>query len=100
MIADVHRPDQQVEPAALGNHLNATVDHVGELQALVLVGEEALAGLGPGNPPDDDADDLLEPGAQRAGRAVGRETQLGHRLHDPRPGFLARVALPVQHPGD
>ena len=80
MVADVHGPDQQVEPVPLRHHLDAAVDHVGELQALVLVGEEALAGLAPGNAPDGNADDFLEPGAQRAGGAVRREAQLGHRL--------------------
>ena len=38
-------------------------------------------------PPDDDADDLLEPDAQRPGRAVGHEAELGDGLQHPVPGL-------------
>src|SRR6185437_6043184 len=57
----------------LGDYLDAPVDHVGELQALVLVRQEALADLGGRRPPDDHADDLLQPGGQGTGRAVRGE---------------------------
>ena len=52
-------------------------------------GEDALADLGRRRPPDDHADDLLQPGAQRPGRAVRGEAELGDGLQDPLPGLLA-----------
>ena len=99
MLADAHGPDQQVEAVPLSHDLDPAVDHVGELQALILVGEDPVAGEDQG-PPDGHPHDFLEPGAQRSRRAVRREAKLGDRLENSFPGFLARVALSVQHPGD
>jgi hypothetical protein len=82
---------------ALGDQLHATVDHVGELQVLVLVGEDALGGRQL-RAPDDDADHFLEPGTQGAGGTVGDEPEFGDGLHDPVLGLHAWVALPIQHP--
>ncbi len=100
VLVDVDRADQQVVAAALRRDLDAAVDDVGELQALVLLGERAFARLAPGDPAEDHADDLLEPGAERPGRAVRDEPELGDGLQHPVPGLLAGVAVPVEHPGD
>ena len=100
VLVDVDRADQQVVAAALRRDLDAAVDDVGELQALVLLGERAFARLAPGDSAEDHADDLLEPGAERSGRAVRDEPELGDGLQHPVPGLLARVAVPVEHPGD
>ena len=97
----VHRPDQQVEAAVLGGDLDPAVDHVDELQAFRFLGERALARLGPGNPPEHDPDDFLEPCAERPGRPVRDEAELIHRLEHPLPRLRARVPVAaVQHPGD
>ncbi len=50
VIIDVDRAEQQVEAPPLRRELDAAVDHVGELQALVLLGEAALAGRAPTGP--------------------------------------------------
>src|ERR1022692_866996 len=98
MIVLADRADQQVVATALCGNFDATVDHVRELQALVLVGEHALAGLHPW-PPEDHPDDLLQPGAQRAGGAIRYEPEVGDGLQHRVPGLLPRIAVAVQHPG-
>ena len=100
VLVDADRPDQQVEPAALGRRLDTAVDQVRVLQALGLVREQVLVHIrGRPWPAHDHAHDLLEPRAQRPRRPVRHEAELGHRRQHPLPRFLARVALPVEHPG-
>ena len=91
VVGDVHRAQQQVEPAALRGPLHAPVEHVVELQGLGLVGERVVAeqpggvpraagppastGAGIGEPADSGRrmttpDDFLEPDRERAGGAV------------------------------
>ncbi len=50
VVVDIDGAEQQVESLALGGELDAPVDHVGELEALVLLGESAVAGLRPSGP--------------------------------------------------
>ena len=97
---DAHRPDQQVEAAALRRRLDTAVDQVGVLQALRLGREQVLVQVHPPRPAHDHADDFLEPRAQRPRRPVRREAELGHGRQHAVPGFLPRVALPVEHAGD
>ena len=100
VVVHVHRADQQVEVAVLGRHLDAPVDQVGELEALVLVGEEVARRARSRGAADDHADDLLEPRAQRPRRPVRDEAELGDGLQHPFPGLRAGVAAAVEHPRD
>ena len=100
VLVDAHRPDQQVEAAALRRRLDTAVDQVGILQALRLGREQVLVQVHPPRPAHDHADDFLEPRAQRPRRPVRREAELGHGRQHAVPGFLPRVALPVEHAGD
>jgi len=93
------RADQQVEVPPLGGHLDAPVDQVGELQAGLLVLEDAVRGHRDRGAPDHHPDDLLEPGAQGAGRAIGNEPEFGDRPLDPFLGVRQRVAAAVEHAG-
>ena len=97
VLVQVDRTDQDVETAALRGLRDTPVDHVGELQAVFLVGEQVLGVPGRPGEPDDDPGDFLQPHAQRPRRAVRDEAQLGHGLQHAVPGLRPRVALPVEH---
>jgi hypothetical protein len=98
-VAQPDRADQEVEVPLLGRDLDAPVDEVGELEAGLLVLEDAVGRQGDLGPPDHHADDLLEPAAQRPGRAVGDEPQLGDRPLDTFLGVGQWVAAAVEHAG-
>ena len=100
MLGDAHRPDQQVEAAALRRRLDTTVDQVGVLQALRLGREQVLVHVHPPRPAHDHADNFLEPCAQRPRGPVRGEAEFGHGRQHAVPGFLARIALPVEHARD
>ena len=98
VLVQVDRADQDVETAALRRLRDTPVDHVGELQAVFLVGEQVLGVPGRPGEPDDDPGDFLQPHAQCPRRAVWDEAQLGHGLQHAVPGLRPRVAPPVEHP--
>src|SRR5258708_14043420 len=100
MPVDNYLADEEVVASALSGDLDAAVDHVGELQALFLLGERALARLTPGDSAEYDADYLLEPDAQRPGRTVRDVPELGDGPENPVPSPLPRIAVTVEHSGD
>ena len=119
VVGDVHRPQQQVEAAALGGPFDAPVEHVVELEGLGLVGEHVIpeqpggvpgAARSGGHPrgghrragrqraAHDDADDFLDLDRQRAGGVVGDVAEFGDRPLHPVADVGARVAAGVEHP--